>query len=131
MYERTIAHVPAAQEKRFWRQYIYLWIYYVLYEELVAKDVDCKCQVYRTCLELVPHKKFTFAKICVMFSHFEMRQKDLAAARKILGPAIGKSPKPKLLKSYIELNYNSESLMGAGSCMRNSSSSIRPFVQPG
>ena len=62
VYERAIAHVPTAQEKRFWRRYIYLWIYYALYEELVAKDIDCKRQVYRTCLELVPHKKFTLPR---------------------------------------------------------------------
>ena len=103
VYERAIANVPPAQEKWFWRRYIYLWIYYALYEELVAKDVDRTRQVYRTCLELIPHKKFTFAKIWVMFAHFEMRQKDLAAARKVLGTAIGKCPKPKLFKSYIEL----------------------------
>lgn len=103
VYERAIANVPPAQEKRFWRRYIYLWIYYALYEELIAKDVDRTRQVYRTCLELVPHKKFTFAKIWVMFAHFEVRQRDLVAARKVLGTAIGKCPKPKLFKSYIEL----------------------------
>ncbi len=91
------------QEKRFWRRYIYLWIYYALYEELVAKDPDRTRQVYRACLEILPHKKFTFAKIWLMYAHFEVRQKDLVAARKALGTAIGKCPKPKLFKGYIEL----------------------------
>ena len=103
VYERAIANVPPSQEKRFWRRYIYLWIYYALYEELVAKDVDRTRQVYRACLDIVPHRQFTFAKVWVMYAQFEVRQKDIAAARKALGTAIGKCPKPKLFKAYIEL----------------------------
>ena len=37
VYERSIANVPPAEEKRLWRRYIYLWINYALYEELIAK----------------------------------------------------------------------------------------------
>lgn len=102
-YERAIANIPPSQEKRFWRRYIYLWIYYALYEELVAKDMDRTRQVYRACLEIIPHEKFTFAKVWLMYAQFEIRQKDLKAARKALGIAIGKCPKPKLFKGYIEL----------------------------
>ena len=103
VYERAIANVPPSQEKRFWRRYIYLWIYYALYEELVAKDTDRTRQVYLACLEIIPHDKFTFAKVWLMYAHFEVRQKDMKAARKALGTGIGKCPKPKLFKGYIEL----------------------------
>lgn len=103
VYERAIANVPPSQEKRFWRRYIYLWIYYALYEELVAKDMDRTRQVYRACLDIIPHREFTFAKVWIMYAHFEVRQKDLTATRKALGMAIGKCPKPKLFKAYIEL----------------------------
>ena len=40
IYERAIANVPPALEKRLWRRYIYLWINYALYEELSTK-VGC------------------------------------------------------------------------------------------
>ena len=40
--------------------------------------------MYEACLELMPHKKFTFAKVWLMFAHFEVRQKELQKARKIL-----------------------------------------------
>lgn len=103
VYERAIANIPPSQEKRFWRRYIYLWIYYALYEELVAKDTDRTRQVYLACLEIIPHDKFTFAKVWLMYAHFEVRQKDMKAARKALGAGIGKCPKPKLFKGYIEL----------------------------
>ena len=103
VYERAIANIPPSQEKRFWRRYIYLWIYYALYEELVAKDTDRTRQVYLACLEIIPHDKFTFAKVWLMYAHFEVRQKDTKAARKALGTSIGKCPKPKLFKGYIEL----------------------------
>ncbi|XP_077594244.1 crooked neck-like protein 1 [Stigmatopora nigra] len=103
VYERAIANVPPIREKRHWRRYIYLWINYALYEELEATDVDRTRQVYEACLDLIPHKKFTFAKIWLLSSQFEIRQKNLQRARKIMGTAIGKCPKNKLLKGYIEL----------------------------
>ncbi|XP_030577074.1 crooked neck-like protein 1 isoform X2 [Archocentrus centrarchus] len=103
VYERAIANMPPIQEKRHWRRYIYLWINYALYEELEVKDPERTRQVYQACLELIPHKKFTFAKIWLLFAQFEIRQKSLQAARKIMGTAIGKCPKNKLLKGYIEL----------------------------
>ncbi|KAK2811019.1 hypothetical protein Q5P01_000291, partial [Channa striata] len=74
-----------------------------LYEELEVKDSERTRQVYQACLELIPHKKFTFAKIWLLSAQFEIRQKNLQGARKIMGTAIGKCPKNKLLKGYIEL----------------------------
>src|ERR1044072_3023856 len=72
------------QEKRHWRRYIYLWINYALYEELECSDGERTREVYKVCLELIPHKVFTFAKIWLMAAQFEIRQKNLAVARKIL-----------------------------------------------
>uniref|UniRef100_UPI00358F3A2E crooked neck-like protein 1 n=1 Tax=Myxine glutinosa TaxID=7769 RepID=UPI00358F3A2E len=103
IYERAVASIPLLSEKRHWRRYIYLWINYALYEELEAKDIERTRQVYQACLELIPHKKFTFAKIWLLFAQFEIRLKNLTAARKILGASIGKCPKSKLFKGYIEL----------------------------
>ncbi|OCT79813.1 hypothetical protein XELAEV_18026624mg [Xenopus laevis] len=103
VYERAIANVPPTKEKRHWKRYIYLWINYALYEELEAKDPERTRQVYQACLELIPHKKFTFAKIWLMYSQFEIRQKNLPFARRALGTSIGKCPKNKLFKGYIEL----------------------------
>ncbi|KAG8541974.1 hypothetical protein GDO81_027771 [Engystomops pustulosus] len=103
VYERAIANVPPTKEKRHWKRYIYLWINYALYEELEEKDPERTRQVYQACLELIPHKKFTFAKMWLMYAQFEIRQKNLHLARKALGTSIGKSPKHKLFKGYIEL----------------------------
>lgn len=103
VYERAIANVPPVQEKRHWRRYIYLWVNYALYEELEAKDPERTRQVYRVCLELIPHQKFTFAKMWLYYAQFEVRQKNLPFARRALGAAIGKCPKHKLFKGYIEL----------------------------
>ncbi len=38
-----------------------------------------------------------------MYAQFDIRQKDLLTARKTLGLALGKCPRPKLFKGYIEL----------------------------
>ncbi|KAJ0238278.1 HAT (Half-A-TPR) repeat-containing protein [Hirschfeldia incana] len=104
VYERAIANVPPANEKRYWRRYIYLWINYALYEEIEAEDVERARQVYRECLNLVPHASFSFAKLWLLAAQFEIRQLNLTAARKILGNAIGKAPnKDKIFKTYIDI----------------------------
>jgi hypothetical protein len=67
-----------------WRRYICLWINYALFEELEAEDVERTRQVYRHCLELLPHKHFTFAKIWLLYAKFEIKNKNLTVARKSL-----------------------------------------------
>lgn len=102
-YERAIANVPPANDKNFWRRYIYLWINYALYEELETEDAERTRQIYKTCLELIPHKIFTFSKIWLYYAQFEIRQKNLQVARKSLGMAIGMCPRDKIYRGYIEL----------------------------
>ncbi|KAI7509063.1 Pre-mRNA-splicing factor [Hortaea werneckii] len=103
VYERAIAQVPPSQEKRHWRRYIYLWIFYALYEELQARDMQRAGAVYAEALKLIPHKKFTFAKVWILKAQFHIREGDLSAARKTMGLSIGMCPKSKLFRAYIEL----------------------------
>ncbi|XP_010436127.1 PREDICTED: crooked neck-like protein 1 isoform X2 [Camelina sativa] len=103
IYERAIANVPPADEKRYWQRYIYLWINYALYEEIENEDVERTRDVYRECLKLIPHNKFSFAKLWLLAAQFEIRQLNLTGARQILGNAIGQAPKDKIFKKYIEI----------------------------
>jgi crooked neck len=103
VYERAIANVPPAADKRFWRRYIYLWINYALYEELQANDAGRAREVYKQLLRLIPHQAFSFSKAWTMAAQFEIRQLDLAAARSVLGHGIGMAPKEKIFKYYIQL----------------------------
>ena len=106
IYERSIAQVPLVQEKRLWRRYIYLWIYYAVWEELQDRNPARAKQVYQACLELIPHKAFTFAKVWTLYAKYLIRQNDLTAARKVMGRAIGQCPKEKLFKEYIALELS-------------------------
>lgn len=103
VYERAIACMPPAPEKRLWRRYIYLWIYYAVYEECVAQDGERALAVYRAALEVIPHQTFTFAKIWLLTARRMIRQGDLAGARRLLGRALGTCPKNRLFRGYIEL----------------------------
>eukprot|EP01114_Cavostelium_apophysatum_P019713 TRINITY_DN6425_c0_g2_i1.p1 TRINITY_DN6425_c0_g2~~TRINITY_DN6425_c0_g2_i1.p1 ORF type:complete len:676 (+),score=218.34 TRINITY_DN6425_c0_g2_i1:62-2089(+) len=103
VYERAIANLPPVPEKKYWRRYIYLWINYALFEEMEARDAEKAREVYKSCVTNVPHKNFSFSKIWIMFANFEIRQKNLAGARKIYGQAIGLCRKPKVFESYIQL----------------------------
>lgn len=102
-YERAVANVPPSEEKDHWRRYIYLWIYYACYEELINEDLDRASQIYETCLSLIPHKKFSFAKIWVLAAKLYVRRRDLVSARKLLGRAIGQCGKEKIFTEYISL----------------------------
>jgi crooked neck len=93
VYERAIAQIPPTQEKRHWRRYIYLWLFYI----------ERTRQIYQECIRLLPHKRFTFGKVWLAFAHFLVRQGELTAARKLLGQSLGMCPKDKLFKGYIEL----------------------------
>jgi len=70
---------------------------------ILSQDFDRSRQIYKTAIEVVPHKVFTFSKLWVALAHFEIRRLDLLAARKALGVSIGRCPKPALFKKYIEL----------------------------
>jgi len=104
IYERAIANVPPSMtEKQYWRRYIYLWIYYALYEELQRHDLDRASKIYDACLDLIPHSKFSFAKIWVNAAKLHIRRKDLVSARKLLGKAIGLCGKESIFIEYIAL----------------------------
>jgi crooked neck len=105
VYERAVAQVPPVREKKYWKRYIYLWISRFLFEELQAKDVEATRQAFKACLKVVPHKHFTFGKVWMQAAEFEVRQKDLAAARKILGQAVGMCGKENIFKGYIALEH--------------------------
>lgn len=120
VYERAVAQVPPGQEKRYWRRYIFLWLDYALFEE-IETQVGCQLpliecfsiallqdfarvrEIYNAAIRLVPHKRFTFAKLWIMFARFDVRRLDVVAARKTLGAAIGMCPKEGLFKGYIQL----------------------------
>lgn len=103
VYERAIAQMPPSHEKRHWRRYVYLWIFYAMYEELNARDGDRAQEVYEEALKIVPHKKFTIAKLWILKAQFHLRRQELDKARKTLGMAIGMCPKNKLFRAYIEM----------------------------
>jgi crooked neck len=103
VYERAITQFPPTHEKRHWRRYIYLFLFYATFEESVTGDMERVGQIYQECIKLIPHKKFTFAKVWLNKARFEIRQMKLSQARKTLGQAIGMCPKDKLFKGYIEL----------------------------
>lgn len=69
----------------------------------MQQDYDRARQVFEAALKLIPHKRFTFSKVWIQYAHFEVRRQNVDKARKIMGAAIGASPKPKSFKAYIEL----------------------------
>ena len=104
VYERAVAQVPpTTDQKDHWRRYIYLWIYYAVFEEMFMKDTKRASKVYETCLQIIPHKSFSFAKVWIHAAHLHIRRKDFQSARKVLGRAIGMCGKERIYMEYIHL----------------------------
>lgn len=103
VYERAVANIPPAQEKQYWKRYVYLWIYYAVFEELEMGDLDRASKVYDACLSIIPHKNFSFAKVWVYAAKLNVRRKNLDSARKLFGKAIGMCGKENIFIEYIAL----------------------------
>eukprot|EP00928_Gymnodinium_smaydae_P011410 TRINITY_DN14213_c0_g1_i2.p1 TRINITY_DN14213_c0_g1~~TRINITY_DN14213_c0_g1_i2.p1 ORF type:complete len:674 (+),score=201.35 TRINITY_DN14213_c0_g1_i2:120-2141(+) len=103
VYERAIANKPPLMQKRYWRRYVYLWIYYALFEELQTGDLEKARSVYEALMKVVPHKQFSFAKIWKFFAEFEVRRLDIDRARKIFGRAIAECGKERIFLDYADL----------------------------
>lgn len=73
VYERAVENIPPTATKLHWCRYVYLWIYYAVYEELVADDAGRAREVYRSCLKIIPHAEFTFAKVWILAAQLEVR----------------------------------------------------------
>lgn len=103
VYERAVANKPPVMQKRYWRRYVYVWIYYALFEELQTGDIAKARAVYDGIIKVVPHKHFSFAKIWKLYAEFEVRQLDLERARKIFGRAIAECQKERIFLDYADL----------------------------
>lgn len=67
---------------------------------IVLYHVALTLHFFRECLKLIPHERFSFAKIWLMAAQFEIRQLNLKGARLLLGNAVGKAPKDKVLSLF-------------------------------
>jgi len=112
-YERAIAQIPPAREKMYWRRYIYLWINYALFEEMDAQDMERTRSVYKACLDLIPHKFFTFAKVWLLYAQFEIRQKNLSQARKTL-VSLHRTFNKSFYNVFLQENNTFYALLGHG-----------------
>jgi crooked neck len=76
-YERAVAQLPPVLQKKYWKRYIYLWLNYAFFEEMVAKDVERTRNVYDKVIEILPHKQFSFCKIWIHYADFEVFKTDI------------------------------------------------------
>ena len=108
VYERAVTFKPPLLDKRYWKRYVYIWLNFAVFEELTMGDIDRAREVYHRTVAAIPAKKFTFAKLWKQFAEFEIRQMDLARARKVYGTAIGLCGqiKPKVYFQYADMELH-------------------------
>lgn len=109
VYERAVSNAPPVATKPSWSRYVYLWISYAVWEELACEDLQAAIKVYKRCIDRMPkkHRKFSFGKLWMYYAQAEVRNKNIPAARKILGTGLGVLPgKHSLYEKYIELEIS-------------------------
>ncbi|ODV89065.1 hypothetical protein CANCADRAFT_32441 [Tortispora caseinolytica NRRL Y-17796] len=106
IFDRAVSQIPEQKDKIVWKEFVYLFIYYALWEEVANEDIEKADKIYTDCLNLIPHKSFTVAKVWLLYAKLLIRRGLLPEARKLLGKSIGMCPKPRLFKGYIDLELN-------------------------
>jgi len=105
IYERSIARVPPVSDKKYWRRYIYLWLFYAQFEEIVGEDFSRVRNVYETAIKLMESQNIFSTKIFKSYAQFELRhQHDLKKFRDILARGLVSTggKKPSLARFWIE-----------------------------
>jgi crooked neck len=103
-FERALSNRPTpSQEKRDWGKFVLIGISFATFEEKIAKNIENARAVFHRIISIVPHKKFTFSRIWILYAYFEIRHGDLRTARTILGHALGTCPRSAIFDAYIEI----------------------------
>ncbi|ODQ82958.1 hypothetical protein BABINDRAFT_159435 [Babjeviella inositovora NRRL Y-12698] len=104
-FAKAVAASPQSETKEAWRKYIAVWLRYLMFVELTLDDKEKTRLLFQELLGLIPHTKFSFTKVWLAYAKFEIRCLNVAAARKVLGQAIGRTRglKPSVFKRYIAL----------------------------
>ena len=104
-FEKAVGNVPPIREKRYWRRYVFLWLFYALYCEKDLSDRSRAIAVMKRALEIIPHSAFTFAKLWQELAEMHIRNLDVVSARKAFGMAIGLSQgrSSTVFRKYLEM----------------------------
>eukprot|EP00834_Sanchytrium_tribonematis_P003310 NODE_124_length_17341_cov_0.560028.p2 type:complete len:665 gc:universal NODE_124_length_17341_cov_0.560028:9609-11603(+) len=105
LYERSIRN-PPAQIKSFWKRYSFLWIKYLMFEELTCRQIDNCDNIIVKCIEFISNMPFTVSKLWNYCALFYIRQKQVDKARKIFKKGIENLPTGRLYMYYIDLETN-------------------------
>lgn len=104
IFERSLARVPSGRDKRNWRRYVFLWLFYAQFEETVSEDIHRARRVYETAVKLFDTCRVHFSKLARAFAGFELRQLNLMGYRQVLLHAVesSKARKLSIAKFWIE-----------------------------
>lgn len=105
-FDKALRQTPHSYEKHDWTPYVYIWLRYATWEEIHNRNIKKTRDIYKAALSAIPHQKFTFAKLWIKYSEFELRNGSLKDARLILGQSIGRCPNKKIMSFYVSLEIN-------------------------
>ncbi|EAN32759.1 Suppressor of forked protein (Suf) family protein [Theileria parva strain Muguga] len=100
VYERAIANLPKDNNRKLWRRYSYLWIFYAFFSELQLDSKERAEEIYLKSLQILPRD---FSKIYIYLSQLYLRMGDLKKMRSVMGNAIGLCKKEKIFETYSDI----------------------------
>jgi crooked neck len=104
VFERSIAKVPTKKDKKHWKRYIFIWLFYAQFEEAVAEDISRAREVYTTAVKVCELADVVFFKHFKNFAEFELRQLNVEGFRKCLLHAltVSRGSKKSISRFWIE-----------------------------
>jgi crooked neck len=104
LFERSVAKLPTKRDKKSWRRYIYLWLFYAQFEENIVKNFDRAQCVYQAAIRISETASVHFFKLYKCFAEFELRKLEIERFRKCMLHAltITKGTKKSIPRYWIE-----------------------------
>lgn len=103
VFRRATENTPPTREKKFWRRFVWLFLYWATWEEARWHDAAAAEAVFRAALHLLSAEAFTFGKVWIAYARFLLRTRGVSAARRVFGAAIGAHPKGNIWAAYIAM----------------------------
>ena len=94
---------PQSTHKGDWKKYVFMFLVHAGLVEEIESNSGRSIAILEECIQLIPHKNFSFSKVWIELAKIYIRRDDIQAARLVLGRAIGNHPSLKVFQFYLEI----------------------------
>ena len=112
LYMRALEHPPVL-EKKYWKRYSFVWIKFIMFSELICKDMVTTAKVVESCLDQISNRTFTISKLWNQAALFYIRNKQVDKARETFQRALKNLETGRIYKYYIQMEIDLQNIDNA------------------